>query len=311
MAAITVYAQSNGDWDKADNWNTVAGGGGTAYTNPQDGENAFTCELNGKTINLQVGGNPTTIIGVTLIRSDVALGVVTLPTGGNCTINGDVNHGNASVLCGIGTGKTLTINGTLTNSGTGRSFQYTAGTLNINKVGTALVSTGSNLTIMASSTAACTITGDISMQGSYAYGAIRTFAGTTTTITGNMTATTAVPVIRGEGGTINFTGLPLQALGSTATPAVNLTGGGTFTWSGTHTVSEDQYVFFDNRSGTLNVSSLILNNRGTVVIHVLDATTFTIGSCKIIQQSPTAEAVIWSKAHSGVIINSGGYIIGS
>lgn len=96
MAAITLYARSTGNWDKANNWNTAADGSGTAYTDPQDGTDAFTCHAN--TFTITINKNVTVTKLSTLAEAGTAGGSFTTSGQSGKTITADVYAGSVTCL---------------------------------------------------------------------------------------------------------------------------------------------------------------------------------------------------------------------
>lgn len=167
MAQITLYAQANGNWDAINNWNTVAGGGGTAYTNPQNNiTNTFICDLNSKAITFNVS----TITVDKIIASD-SVSYLTNASGSKI-LNAILEYsGNMTTTGFIRNSGTLTINGkVLSTGGTG----YTVGTsssteiiINAGSDGIAVESTSktTNRTININS-GSFTINGNVARYGS-------------------------------------------------------------------------------------------------------------------------------------------------
>jgi hypothetical protein len=141
-AAITVYLQSSTNWDTSNAWNTLAGGGGTAYTNPQNGANTFTCDLNGNKATIDTSVTVTQIqssgagyltssgtytVTATFVFSGSATSCITV-TAGTLTLSGNCTHSGASVLLTTSsTGSFVWSSGAISSTSTTSSGVFTTG----------------------------------------------------------------------------------------------------------------------------------------------------------------------------------------
>jgi hypothetical protein len=339
MAAVTVYAQSAGDWDKVNNWDTVAGGGGTDYTDPQDGTDAFTCDCNGFIINLnktvvvtkiqataagggiKVPDSTAATVGAaagikTLISSSYNGAMVTWGTGTcSLTLNGSVAYSgtNTSGMIPVGGSQTLTIQNTggagttsVSNTSTGYAIvPASTGILVVsNSGGTALSETSSGRCVSASGSGTCTITGAITATGG-GYGLLNSSTSVSHTVTGDVSnSDVSGAAIRSSGGTITVDGNLSSSNGATV---VNMVGG-TFVWTGARTLAAATDCKLVVSTGTINITSLVLTNSGRFYIEKQGGGTLTVGSggtlAQINNQSHAAQACVLGTAAD--IVNPSG-----
>jgi hypothetical protein len=278
MAAVVIYAQAGiANWNDANGWNTVAGGGGTAYTNPQNGANTFTCHANGQTVTINVnvtvtqvdtlttGGGFTLADGITL-TAIVLAGTTTCVTfsaasPATATIAGTVTGSAATASAhganNTGTG-TLVVNG---NVASGGAFNF-----GINNNSTGTISVTGNVTGGSSNTgcgiynvgagtvtvAATTVTGGTNAN---AFGIYNAGAGTAT-----VTATT----VSGSG---NSSAIYNAGAGTATVTATTVTGG---TGSGT-------YGLWNNSTGSITVTATtIIGGSNATAYGVYNASTGTV-----------------------------------
>jgi hypothetical protein len=139
------WIDGTGDWNTASNWDT-----GTV---PGPGDNAI---IPFGTVSLHT---PVTVGSISLTTSSATLGIVDL---GTDTVTGDFsNSGTVGVDFGISFGTTLTIGGTLTNTGSGSfNLGYSQLTADATVSAAALSNAGTiNLTGSASAQATLNIAG--------------------------------------------------------------------------------------------------------------------------------------------------------
>ena len=132
MTQFTIYAQTNGmAWNATNGWDSVPAGGGTDYTNPQNGADTYICILNGKHVKQNVN------VVVDQIRES---GTGYLDVSGVRTINAtggiDYAGNSANGMLRLTAGEAITIsNGTVMNSGGGRAIVGLQSIININNYG--------------------------------------------------------------------------------------------------------------------------------------------------------------------------------
>ena len=284
MAQITVYAQSDGNWDKADNWDTVPGGGGTDYTNPQNGGgNTFICDLNGYDIAMNVDVTVDRIVedtaNGTLVVSDTR--VLTVSANPGVSYSGTDTSG----CIRIGTGGALTIThdqgaGTTAIQASAAGYAVVtsgSGVLSIsNSGGTAVTCSSSGRGVSHGSTGAMTVTGAVSCSGT-GYGIV-VGAASTNTITGKLSTSASYGyAIRIAGGTTTVNGdiasaANIGALGSGGTVQLY---SGTMIWSAasTRTVAAGEVCSFRSAdsSYTLTLTDVVLQNSGICLLMLQSA----------------------------------------
>jgi hypothetical protein len=338
MAAVTVYAQSAGDWDKVNNWDTTAGGGGTDYTDPQDGTDAFTCDCNGFIINLnktvvvtkiqataagggiKVPDSTAATVGAaagikTLISSSYNGAMVTWGTGTcSLTLNGSVAYSgtNTSGMIPVGGSQTLTIQNTggagttsVSNTSTGYAI-VTAGTgilVVSNSGGTALNETSSGRCVSAAGSGTYTITGDITVTNN-GYGIMGGSSSASSTVTGNLSCSNANGAcLRPMSGTVTIAG----NLSASADGVVLNVNGATVVWTGARTLAAATDCRIVLQSGVLDITSLVLTNSGRFLVQYVGGT-LTVGAggtlAQINNQSHAAQGCVLGTAAD--IVNPSG-----
>lgn len=335
MAAITVYAQSSGDWDKANNWDTVAGGGGTDYTDPQDGTDSFTCDLNGYAINL----NKTVV--VTKIQATAAGGTIVVPNSSTPTIGNasgvktQVTSSYAGTMLTWGTGTcSLTINGSVLYSSTSTSGMFTVGasqTITVqntggagttamkcsssgytllasssgtfivtNSGGTALEQTSSGRVIMSTTTSSsCAITGLCSTTTTAGRALDHGTGAATISITGNVSASSTAPAVSFSAGTLNWSdGLPISAANNAQHAALTISGG-TLNWTGTLTVASGEQHNVVTAGGTINAgtagTALAITNNGGQLLIIKRSGTLTTTYMTITDTAADSQSMVFGQ----------------
>lgn len=203
----------------------------------------------------------------------------------NVTINGTVTSTSTGTqgLCYFTAG-TLTINDTVTASGSGYAVQST-GTVTITKSGgTAISNTSTGIGLMVNN-ATATITGNVSNTGSGASSAAIYTANASgvTTLTGNVSNSVGVPAIRIVNGTVNWTG--------TASLAANTEG----------------YILLSTGTLALATASAVLSHScaGNLIISKASGTTLTTtaaaGTASIVRSAVTGNAVCCGQDISAIV----------
>jgi hypothetical protein len=274
----TWYASGNGDVFDANLWATTAGGAGSATLGVLPATDAL--DLNGKTLTWNATTNPT--ITQILIQASGATGTLT-PTGTG-TINGSIAYSGTLTagMIQIGTGAAIQINGTAATP----AVDNTAG-------GYAIITTG---------TGSCSISnvGGTALRAIVSGGrALSKGSSSVTSIVGNVVCDCAGYGLRIGAGTVNFDGLPLvEDFSNTAVyGAVATVTGGTLNWTGARTISASQFGFITILGGTVNLTSLVLQNYGNVLItKKTTGPTLTLGTgatrAKIYNMNPQAQCIL-------------------
>jgi len=327
MAQITLYAKTAGNWDVANAWNDQAGGGGTDYTNPQNGGgNTYICILNSKAMVLSAtcgdGAGNVTVDQVNAPAADTG----TLATSGAHVLTANVTYGHTLTagMIQVLTGDTLQITGIVTNTGagyavvtagtgivtltnaggtvisqssTGRGLS-TAGTGAATVTGTITNTTGGYGLYQGSSSAAHTISGAISNTGS---NGVRLVLGTTTwtPAAGTSLSGSGCPVVYCLGGNWVIDGIPAMSITAQQAPLQVYTGTVTWIATGSLAASAECQIDVIGAAGVLALAtaggSLTLTNSGTVVIRKLAGTlTTTSGAntASIVLATSTSYAAI-------------------
>jgi hypothetical protein len=233
----TWFAQTTGNINAANMWNSNPGGGGTVLTWPPASGDVLVA--NGKTVTLNVN----TDLGPNgEIRND---------TTGGATAGGFFGTGTTS---GLSITANIPVGGTLVTL-----YQHNrTGTVSIVGNITSTGGTPQNLNCIANlTTGTINITGNINSS----FGAVANAAGGTINITGNITSTGAggtYAVDNGAGGTVNVTGTVTDSGTGTATGfqnrgvgTINLTGNASHTGAGT------RGCIYNSSTGTATVSGFV------------------------------------------------------
>jgi hypothetical protein len=334
MAQITIYAQGPINWDTTDGWNTASGGGGTAYTDPQNGVDTFICNLNGKVVTLNkdvtvdqitatdgtgylsINGTRTLTVAAEngiLYSGTSTSGMVRYTTGANLTINGEV-HGSSTGYPIVGSGSGVL---SISNAG-GRAIRGSASnrivthgsTGNLTIVGDIYHSAASVISRTLFISRACTasITGNIYTYAGYG---IYQNAAATTTIVGNATAREGGGyLLYNSSGSMTLDGEMEHTAGGVNTVYV---ASGTFNWIGSRTLAAGKEIFIEMSAGQVNLATaagrLLLQNSGTFVIFSPAAarlvTSAAGGTASIVNQTSTSYAAILggSAANKAIIQN--------
>jgi hypothetical protein len=288
-------------------WNSLAGGGGSWAPFPLPPGDVF--DLNSKPgIPWNCSANPAWTL--LLLQASGSAGSL-IPTGTG-TINGSIAYSGTLTagMIQIGTGAALTINGA---AGT-PAVDNTAG-------GYAIVTSGSG---------ACSINnpGGIAARATVSGGRAFSKGGSATdSIVGNVVCDCAGYGLRIGAGTVNFNGLPLvEDFTNTAIyGAVTAVTGGILNWTGARTISASQFGFITILGGTVNLTSLALQNYGSVLItKKITGPVLTLGSdatrARITNRTPDAQCILagFSDVEKGILdtygiklIGGGGKLIGT
>lgn len=266
MAQITVYAQTGiTNWDSANGWNTVAGGGGTAYTDPQNGGgNTFICDLNGKTVALNKD------VTVDQIQASTSTGNLTVSA--TRTINGNLSYSSSSTSGMVRpSAGTLTVNGSVTNSSSGYCIagSSTASLVIANGTSDALIASGAGTAVYWGSTGNLTITGNLYAQGTVASAyCLNVLAAASVTINGNVydpaAISSAYKAITCSAGSVTINGnATLCGSGSTTSSEILFTSSANLTINGTvsRTSTGSGTGIYFNSTGTITLN----NGSGTVI----------------------------------------------
>ena len=307
MAQVTVYAQSAGmNWDASNGWNTAAGGGGTSYTNPQNGADTFICDLNALQVVLNVdvtvdriqSSNLNGYLTVTTTRSitgsdgtanviqhssggqtgmvRVSAGTLTISTG----IVANTSSGWAVVLSGTGD---LVIsnagNTAVLQSGSGRGVTTAVASRLITITGNIVQSsTGWGVTANAN-TCTVTITGNVSCSGNAARG-VNITNSSACTITGDLSATQGAAVYMSNTATLAITGnLSSESTTTALAHAIDCitSFSGTVTWTGASTLAANTQCTINIPDGTLALAdatgALTLTCNGRLAIIMTSSAT--------------------------------------
>lgn len=286
------YPHASGSWSTLQ-WYDAASGGNTTST-PTGTDIA---DANGYNVTLDIDLTG----GAAVAQLQANTGSFVIPASTARTITCNIYSNGNTTLFTLATGQTLTVNGTVTVGGgfSGVIFDGAGGTLNV--TGTpAFYSSASN-----------------SNTGRFVYG-----RGMTSVVTGNcqqthgnfyprfFDITSGAATLHGNisghetnqggwracyltGGQFTLDGV-IDVFGSSSNLAIDIAGG-TFVWTGTQTLSAGQLTKILFESGTLNLSSLVLNNSGQVFIQHNGSGTLNLGAGdalhKIVNLTSTAQAV--------------------
>ena len=270
------YQPASGNWSDAKAWNTAADGSGDNASHPLPSD--ATADLNGKAVVLDV--SPT----LAAIQASGAAGQLTVS--GSRAITADVNYSGSrtSGMIVLPNGTALTINGQVSNSGSGYAVWMPAGSnapITVSNPGGTAVSCSNGRAISGSgtSTGAVTIVGDVVVSGGdYA---IYTTGEANHSLTGNIlkTGATAAWFCNATSLTINGRILGYDPFYTSST---------TLNWIGTHTLAADEQVWWRIAGGTVNFgtagTALLLTVLGRLTITKYDGNfsqsygTVTLGS---------------------------------
>lgn len=325
MAAKTIYAVADGNWDAANNWADNADGSGSTYTNPQNGVDTYICMLNGKTITINVAVSVDKITnagaGGLLSIPDGASATVTVATadegfsatfvyqmtswvgGGSLTINGDVKYSgtNTSGMITYTTGQTVIVNGKVTNSSSGYALVGSgSGVLTISNVGgTAVSNSGSGRGVEHGSTGALSITGNRTNSSTGI--CVRSSGVCTATITGDGIATNGVDITSASGsGTISVDG----NVSSSGSGRSFVIAGGALTWTGARTQADSTDCYIQLSGGTLAIA----DGTGALDLTLGDHSHFTIyktGGTLTTTSGANTAAIDATAAYAGATIIGG------
>ena len=315
MPQITLYAQTNNmNWDAANGWNAVSGGGGTAYTNPQNAANTFICDLNGKTVVANQD------ISVDKIQASTGVGgnLSVTAAARMITVNGGLLNSafsNAKPLIygtgtngGVGAGQTLTLQSTSASAYV--AYNYTGGGgIAIVDGGAMIVSNPTGMGCIFNSygvsgdafvvnSGSFTVNGVVYGYSNNGYGI--TCNGGTTIVNGDLHGGYLFNV-RVNGGTLTINGNIYHDAGNTWHDL--LINGGAVNWTGGRSLTAGSFAWLFVQGGTLNLATataaLTLTNAGSIAITLGNGNVVTSaagGSASIINASATAQACVMGAA---------------
>lgn len=276
MAVITTGGTGN--------WSSASGSGPwTGTTKPASGDSVVIAH------NVTLDEDPAS--GITLISCATAS--TSLTVSGTRTIPCDVTYSSTYTtgFLVVGTGAALTINGKVTASNSGYAVVTSGtGTVTIsNAGGTAIEVTSNGRGISSGSTAtnAFTVTGKVVVSGANGGGILTSSAPTSSTVTGDIEATSGTGLWLAAGGTTTFDGVPTSSgLGI----AINMASTQTLIWTGTRAIASDCYII--QSGGTLNLTNLTLNVTGVFVIHHKGGAVTTTGTTVVLQSTAGQAAIL-------------------
>jgi len=224
------YQPASGNWSDTDAWNTAANGSGDDASHPLPSD--ATADLNGKAVTLDV--SPT----LAAIQASDTVGQLTVS--GSRAITAAVNYSGKLTggMITLPNGTALTINGQVSNSGSGYAIRMPAESnapITISNPGGTAISCSYGRAIMgfSTSTGAVTIVGDVVVSGGIY--AIYTTGAANHSLTGNIlkTGATAAWLCNATSLTINGRIVGYDPFYTSST---------TINWIGTHTLAADEQV---------------------------------------------------------------------
>jgi fibronectin-binding autotransporter adhesin len=219
QTAVSWTGSSSGNWNTASDWNGAVvpnNGGGKTYNvtiNPGSSDQTITLNLSATVTDLTLGaasGNDVTL-------QSVASDSLTIASGGKLTVDstGTLLFNTTGSNITVGSGGTLTNNGTIDLEAAGETLKVTGTTTN---------ASGATLSIEGGSSA--TLTGNVNNSGSFETG----FSGgnNTVNVTGSFTnASGAILELYGSGDVVNVKSLSNSGtLTLESGTTLNITGGG-------------------------------------------------------------------------------------
>lgn len=248
MAQITVYAQSGiTNWDSVDKWNTVAGGGGTSYTNPQNGGgDTFICDLNAKSMSLNID------VTVDVIQTASTSSALNVSTDRVITAELLMTGGSGSGMVRPSSG-ILTVNGVVRSTGAGSAIA-TSGSASL------VLSNGTDVVVSAESTSASTCR-------TVTFGS-----------SGSLEITGDVAVISGSGASVSAVGISSTTISSATINGNVLNNGGngggaalinygsnsgSITINGNVTAVSGKGIYYSAGGGTLTINGDVVGSTTT------------------------------------------------